>query len=52
MFYIVALVIMFTGKTDSFFLILAWSYVVLRVGHGLVHLTISKVPRAILPFYT
>lgn len=52
LFYIVALVIMFTGKTDSFFLILAWSYVVLRVGHGLVHLTISKVPRAILPFYT
>jgi hypothetical protein len=44
LFDIVALVIMFTGKTDSTFLMSAWSYVVLRVGHGLVHLTISKVP--------
>jgi len=44
LFYIVALAIMFTGKTDPIFLILAWSYVVLRVGHGLVHLTINKVP--------
>jgi hypothetical protein len=44
LFYIVALAIMFTGKTDSIFLFLAWSYVAFRVGHGLVHLTINKVP--------
>ena len=44
LFYIVALAIMFTGKTDSIFLMFAWSYVALRVGHGLVHLTINKVP--------
>lgn len=44
LFYIVALAIMFTGKTDSVFLVFAWSYVVFRVGHGLVHLTINKVP--------
>ena len=44
LFYIVAFAIMFTGKTDSTFLMLAWSYVAFRVGHGLVHLTINKVP--------
>lgn len=44
LFYIVALAIMFTGETDSIFLVLAWSYVALRMGHGLVHLTINKVP--------
>jgi hypothetical protein len=44
LFYIVALAIMFTGKTDSIFLIFAWSYVALRVSHGLVHLTINRVP--------
>ena len=44
LFYIVALAIMFTGKADFIFLILAWSYVAFRVGHALVHLTINKVP--------
>jgi hypothetical protein len=44
LFYIVTLAIMFTGKTDSTFLMFAWSYVALRVGHGLVHLTINQVP--------
>jgi hypothetical protein len=44
LFYIVALAIMFTGKTDLIFVVLALSYVALRVGHGLVHLTINKVP--------
>jgi len=45
LFYIVGLAIMVTGKTDSLLIILAWSYVALRVGHGLVHLTINKVPQ-------
>lgn len=43
LFYVAALAIMFTGKTDAIFLLLAWSYVAFRVGHGLVHLTINKV---------
>jgi hypothetical protein len=30
LFYIVARAIMFTGKTDSTFLMFAWSYVTLR----------------------
>lgn len=44
LFYIVGLVIMVAGKTDSLFVILAWSYVALRIGHGMVHLTFNKVP--------
>ena len=44
LFYIVALAIMFTDKTDAIFVVLAWSYVALRVGHTLVRLTINKVP--------
>jgi hypothetical protein len=51
LFYIVALAIMFTGKTDFISLLLAWSYVVFRVGHGLVHLTINKVPVRFFVFY-
>lgn len=45
LFYIVGLSIMVSGKTDSLFVTLAWSYVVLRIGHGLIHLTINKVPQ-------
>lgn len=44
LFYIVGLAIMISGKTDSLFVILAWSFVALRIGHGLVHLTFNKVP--------
>ena len=44
LFYIVGLGIIVTGKTDSLFLLLAWSYVGLRIGHSLVHLSINKVP--------
>jgi len=44
LFYIVGLAIMVTGKTDSLFVYLAWSYVMLRIGHSLIHLTINKVP--------
>jgi hypothetical protein len=50
LFYIVGLAVMISGKTDSIFLMLAWSYVALRVGHGLVHLTINKVPARFLFF--
>jgi hypothetical protein len=50
LFYIVGLAIMITAKTDSLFVLLAWSYVVLRIGHGLVHLTFNKVPPRFLFF--
>ncbi len=44
LFYIICLTVMFLGRTDVNFIVLAWSYVALRVGHSLIHLTINKVP--------
>lgn len=49
-FYIVALAIIVTQHTDRIFLMLAWSYFGFRVGHGLVHLTVNKVPPRFLFF--
>lgn len=50
LFYVAGLAILFLGKTDSLFVILAWAYVGLRIGHGLIHLTINKVPLRFLFF--
>ena len=50
LFYVVGLAIMVAGKTDSLFVILAWSYVAFRVGHSGVHLTFNKVPPRFLFF--
>ncbi len=44
LFYVVGLAIMINAKIDSLFVLLAWSYVLLRIGHGLVHLSFNKVP--------
>ena len=44
LFYIICLAVMFMGRTDVSFIILAWSYVALRVGHSIIHLTVNKVP--------
>ena len=44
LFYIICLTVIFLGRTDVDFIVLAWSYVALRVGHSLIHLTINKVP--------
>lgn len=44
LFYIICLAVMFMGRTDVNFIVLAWSYVALRVGHSLIHLTVNKVP--------
>jgi hypothetical protein len=44
LFYVVVLAIMITAHTDAIFVVLAWSYVALSIGHGLVHLTFNKVP--------
>ena len=50
LFYIVTLAIMLTQHTDKIFLMLAWSYFAFRVGHGLLHLTINRVPPRFLFF--
>ena len=44
LFYVIALVVMFSERSDSLYLYLAWAYVGARIGHSLVHLTINKVP--------
>ncbi|MGH7845433.1 MAG: MAPEG family protein [Candidatus Binatia bacterium] len=44
LFYIISLAVMITNHTGAAFTLLAWSYVVLRVCHGLIHLTINRVP--------
>src|SRR5688500_13024354 len=41
LFYIICLTIMFMGRTDVNFIILAWSYVALRIGHSIIHLTVN-----------
>jgi hypothetical protein len=49
LFHIACLAVMFMGRTDVNFIVLAWSYVGLRVGHSLIHLTVNKVlPRFLL----
>jgi hypothetical protein len=50
LFYAATISIIVTGGSDSAFLILAWVYVGLRIGHTLVHLTVNKVPPRFL-FY-
>jgi hypothetical protein len=41
---------MFMGRTDVNFVMVAWSYVALRVGHSIIHLTVNRVPPRFFPF--
>ena len=52
LFYAAVLAALATGQSDSLFLPLAWAYVLLRIGHGLVHLTINKVPLRFLFYFS
>ena|SRR5688500_6765579 len=38
------------GPHGRDFIMLAWSYVALRIGHSLIHLTFNKVPPRFVPF--
>ena len=51
LFYAAALAALVTGQDGSLFLILAWSYVGLRIAHSLIHLTINKVPPRFLFYF-
>lgn len=44
LFHIICLAVMFMGRTNVNFIVLARSYVALRIGHSLIHLTVNKVP--------
>jgi hypothetical protein len=50
LFYVVCLVLYVSGVTIPGFLILAWSYVGLRVAHSAIHLTYNRVRHRLLPF--
>ncbi len=43
LFYIAIILVVVAGRVDAVFGWLAWGYVVLRVGHSLIHLSINKV---------
>jgi hypothetical protein len=48
LFYVLSLFILVTKTLDLTLLILAWSYVVLRVFHSVIHITKNKIyPRMI-----
>jgi hypothetical protein len=51
LFYIISLAVMISNRTDAAFTFLAWSYVGLRVFHGLIHLTFNKVPARFFFFF-
>jgi hypothetical protein len=44
LFYVALVVAAIVQRTEILFLILAWLYVGLRIGHSIVHLTFNKVP--------
>lgn len=50
LFYFVCITLYVTGTADSTAVVLAWSYLGLRVCHSLVHLTYNKVAHR-LAFY-
>jgi hypothetical protein len=43
LFYVLCIVLFVSGKVTAFQLALAWTYVALRAGHSLVHLTVNIV---------
>lgn len=44
LFYVALLAVLLTANADPTFVALAWAYVGLRIAHGLVHLSVNKVP--------
>lgn len=50
LFYVVLLLAASVEAATALFVVLAWTYVGLRVGHSLVHLTFNKVPVRFLFF--
>ena len=43
LFYAIVIVLFVTSRVDMFQLVLAWSYVVLRLGHAFIHITYNNV---------
>ena len=51
LFYVALVVAAMVQRTEILFLILAWLYVGLRIGHSIVHLTFNKVPVRFVFFF-
>jgi hypothetical protein len=43
LFYLLAVLAIVTRHADLFFVLMAWVFVVLRIGHAFVHLTFNRV---------
>ena len=50
LFYLACLVLYVTQLSDSWFVYLAWAYVILRVVHSVIHVTYNKVRHRFIPF--
>ena len=50
LFHVLSLALYATRKVDIVFLSLAWAYVVLRIGHSIIHLTYNRVTHRVIPF--
>lgn len=44
LFYVAVLVAWITRKADLLFVVLSWLFVLSRIGHALVHVTVNRVP--------
>ncbi len=50
LFYVLSLALYATSRVDGVFVSLAWTYVVLRCIHSIIHLTYNKVTHRVVPF--
>ena len=48
--FVGALVLLLTGLTDWFAVILAWLFVALRIVHAAIHVTTNRVPRRFMVY--
>jgi hypothetical protein len=44
LFYVLVALALFTRKADLLFVVLSWTFVLLRLAHALVHVTTNHVP--------
>jgi hypothetical protein len=50
LFYVLTILVLFTKTADLAFVVLAWTFVALRLAHAYVHLTSNRVPRRAIFF--
>lgn len=50
LFHVLSLALYATHRVDPVFLSLSWIYVVLRIGHSIIHLTYNRVTHRVVPF--